>query len=189
MPTSTANIKNNFYVMKEETRIAGPWSSEDIPIKIPWDIVKTLLPWQETLFKISKERILREIYIIVDPYGGIGKTSFCRWMGVHGHARLIPFANDHKDLCRCVMDMPESNCYLFDMPRALGKTKLHSLYAGIEIIKGGYAYDDRYHYKERYFDPPVVIVFSNQEPDHNMLSHDRWVICSVTNGEIDIKGR
>lgn len=190
-PTASANIGNNFYVTKEETRIEGPWSSAEEPVKIPWDIamIKELRPWQNELLKMSKERILREVFIIIDIDGGIGKTTFTRYMGVHGHGRSIPYANEHRDICRMVMDMPESNCYIFDMPRALKKDKLQSLYAGIEMIKGGYAYDDRYKFQERYFDPPVVIVFTNQEPDIRMLSADRWRIYEIVEQELRIRGR
>jgi len=190
-PTASANIGNNFYVTKEETRIEGPWHSAEEPVKIPWDIamITELKPWQDELLRKSKTRMLREVIVIIDENGGIGKTTFARYMGIHGHGRSIPYANEHRDICRMVMDMPESGCYIFDMPRALKKDRLQSLWAGIEMVKGGYVYDDRYKFQERYFDPPVVIVFTNEEPDMTMLSRDRWLIYAVHNDVLESKGR
>lgn len=176
-PTSSVNRDNMFYVMKDETRAEGPWSDTDpIPLYIPRDVrkVEKLREWQEILKTIvsgDEDRMIRYVY---DPDGMNGKSTFTRWMMCMGLAEMIPYANDFKDIMRMVMDIPESKCYIFDLPRAINKDRLYGLYAGIEMAKTGYAFDDRYTFKRKIFDPPQIIIFSNRKPDMDMLSPDRW---------------
>ena len=105
-------------------------------------------------------------------------------MCVYGKAKSPPFCNDFRDLMRMVCDMDETNCYLIDMPRAVSKDKLFQLYGAIEKIKDGYAYDDRYRFTEKYFNPPVVWVFTNRCPDLGLLSLDRWKLWTIENDEL-----
>ena len=72
------------------------------------------------------------------------------------------------------MDTPKKRLYIIDMPRSVNKDRLYGLMSGIETIKDGYAYDDRYSFKEQYFDCPNIWVFSNKQLDMEYLSIDRW---------------
>lgn len=78
-----------------------------------------------------------------------------------------------------VCDMPTAKVYLIDIPRAFNQDKLRAMWAAIESVKDGYAYDDRYSFKEKCFDCPVIWVFMNQQPDVLTLSSDRWRFYSV----------
>ncbi len=100
-------------------------------------------------------------------------------MRVHKLGFRVPFANDYRDIMRMVMDAPIKRCFLIDIPKALKKDKLFQMWAAIESIKDGYAYDDRYKFRESYFDCPQVFVFTNTLPDPAMLTQDRWKICFV----------
>lgn len=183
--TSVANVKNDFYVTKEQTRVEGPWSDKDEKIVVPRDIkaIQELLPWQKQLFSLIKiENNTRKVYVVIDETGNSGKSTFVRWCMVYKHGRKIPMANDYKDILRMVMDMPTSNCYFVDMPRAINKEKLYQFYSAIEEIKGGYAFDDRYKFQEKIFDPPNVVIFTNRCPDLALLSYDRWVLLSIREG-------
>lgn len=179
--TSSANHGNTFYVTKEETRVDGPWSDTDEEIFIPWDVqlMNELKPWQANINEFADIRELRRIHVIVNTEGNIGKTSLCRWLMVHGRGRALPFCNDYRDILRMVCDMPVSKLYLIDMPRAICKEKLFQFWSAIESIKGGYAYDDRYKFRDRIFDPPQVVVFTNSVPDLGLLSADRWDLLTV----------
>lgn len=184
-PTSEVNHKNDFYVTKPDTRVRGPWSDKDEKIVVPRDIkaIKELLPWQKQLFSLIKvENNTRKVYVVIDETGNSGKSTFVRWCMVYKHGRKIPMANDYKDILRMVMDMPTSNCYFVDMPRAINKEKLYQFYSAIEEIKGGYAFDDRYKFQEKIFDPPNVVIFTNRCPDLALLSYDRWVLLSIRDG-------
>jgi hypothetical protein len=55
------------------------------------------------------------------------------------------------------------------------------MWSAVESIKNGFAWDDRYSYREKYFDCPNIWVFSNQCPDMSMLSEDRWKLWEVRN--------
>lgn len=179
--TSKGNAGNDFYVTKEDTRVLGPWTDQNEPMYIPRDVREmiTLLPWQQSMYEISKVYQPRVIHYIYNENGNIGKTCFSRWMFCHGHGQIIPFANDFKDVMRMVMDMPEAKTYMLDMPRAITKEKLFQLYSGIEMVKSGYAYDDRYSFKQKCFDPPNIIVFSNSKPDYSLLTSDRWNMLTI----------
>lgn len=174
------------YVMKIDTRVEGPWSDDPERIYtdnggkyvtyIPRQIreIEKLYPWQETVIKKSVEWEPRQIDIIVDLKGCTGKTFLKGYMRVHGLARPVPYFNDIKDIMRCIMCVPTSSCYIFDLPRALTKEHLNQFYAGIEEIKNGHAYDDRYKFREKDFDSPRVWIFTNRIPELHLMSVDRW---------------
>lgn len=184
--TSNANKKNNFYVLKEDTKIAGPWTSEDEVLYVPRQIreIQNLYPWQEKVIKLSKLWDTRSIHWVFDKDGNHGKTVLKGWMRAYKLGRALPFCNNYKDLLRMVCDMPTSSCYLIDLPRAINKDALYQMYAGIESIKDGYAFDDRYKFREKYFDCPSVFVFSNTLPDQSLLTKDRWKIYEIVNKEL-----
>ena len=185
--SSTANQFNFSYVMKEDTRVEGPWRDDEY-IKIPRDVkeVERLRPWQQSLLEMIKVYQQRKVYVIYDPAGNSGKSTFTRWCMCYKQARKIPFANDFKDLLRMVCDMPVAKAYIFDMPRAINKEKLFQFYAGVEEIKSGYAYDDRYKFKEIIFDPPNIVIFTNALPDESLLSRDRWSIFSIIDNKLEV---
>lgn len=138
-----------------------------------------LYPWQEKLLELIKKEEDRIVYYIYDPVGNHGKSSFVRYCTVYGHAMSIPPINDSKDLCQAVCSMGESTCYFMDMPRAMPKDKLQSLYAAIEQVKSGTVYDTRYKFKQLLMDPPNVVIFANTMPNTEMLSKDRWIVYTI----------
>jgi len=165
-----------FYVTKDDTRVRGPWADTDVVVYIPRQIreITELYPWQEQVIKMSKKWDTRRIHCIIDSVGNNGKSTLVGYMRAHNLGRKLPFSNDYRDIMRMVMDMPNSNCYIIDMPRAINKEKLYQLWSAIEEIKGGYAYDDRYSFREKTFDCPQIFVFMNTPPDETLLSRDRW---------------
>lgn len=183
-PTSAKNMGNDFYVMKEDTRVEGPWTN--VKIFIPRDVRKMtqLFPWQEKmleLIKIEEDRIIHYIY---DPNGNNGKSSFVRYCDVYGHGKFIPPINDAKDVCQAVCCLGEQKCYFLDMPRSMPKDKLQSLYAAIEQVKSGSVYDTRYKLKQLIMDPPNVVIFGNQMPNIELLSVDRWRIYTIQDSDL-----
>lgn len=187
--TSNANRDNDFYVMKDEGRLEGPWSDKDeTPPYIPRQVrdIKKWRLWQEKVIGLLKIWDTRGIHCIVDPTGESGKSVLISALGASKIGTQIPFCNDYKDVLRGVMDRPKLGVYLIDMPRAINKEKLNQLYSAIETIKSGYAYDDRYHFKEEYFDCPNIFVFTNKMPDLELLSKDRWKIWTIDRSNWDL---
>lgn len=179
--TSEENRGNTFYVSKEDTRVDGPWKDTDIERYIPRQIreVKELYPWQQQVVDDAKTWDTRHINIIVDTTGNNGKSILKTYIGCHGIGRAIPFTNDYRDMMRMVMDTETKSLYIIDIPRALRKDQLFQFFSGIESLKDGYAYDDRYSFKEKYFDCPNIWVFMNTKPETEYLSKDRWVFWEI----------
>lgn len=185
-PTSTCNVKNDFYVTKSDTRVEGPWRSTDEELAIPVDVanIEQLLPWQDEL-KIDLQRFDgRIVDVICDTIGGKGKSTFIRYMRSHGLARILPAINSVKDLMQAVICQPDSKVYLIDLPRSFPKSHLFEFWAAIEMIKTGYAFDSRYHFKEKLFNPPRVVVFTNILPDEGHLSRDRWRFWNICDNKL-----
>lgn len=193
--TSEHNRNNDFYCMKDNNDYwgvegnpdkppdCGPWTDLNAheSLAIPRQIreIEVLYPWQKSIINKCDIWDTRTINMIVDTTGNIGKSVLVGYMRVYGLARKIPVLNDYKDVMRMVMDQAVSRCYLIDMPRAMKKDKLGQLYTAIEEIKSGYAFDDRYSFKERFFDCPNMWIFTNTMPDFSLLSRDRWVLWEV----------
>nr|AOV86263.1 putative rep protein [uncultured virus] len=178
-PTSNENRDNMFYVTKSETRIDGPWS--DLDINIPRNLTgaRNWWPWQQYVMDSAAIYDDRVVDVIIDRHGNIGKTYLTAWMGVRKLARRITVQRDPRDVARSVMCGDKLPLYFIDLPRATSHQNQHTMYAAIEEIKNGYAYDDRYKFKEEYFDPPRVWVFTNTPPDKKLLSIDRWRLWQV----------
>nr|QCC62363.1 putative replication associated protein [Crucivirus sp.] len=174
-PTSTACRDNMFYVTKAESRLDGPWQDTDRVIFIPEHLqIKEFLPWQNSIVKMITAKPGRTVNFIYDPVGCSGKSTIAGWLACQFLACTIPFCNDYRDIMRMVMNQDKLGTYFIDMPRAVSKDKLRQLFGGIESIKDGYAYDDRYKFKSERFEQPHVFVFGNVMPDTSYLSLDRW---------------
>lgn len=182
--TSNENRTNEFYVTKEETRIKGPWDDRNnTPIYIPRDVknITALFYWQHQLLALSKEYDIRRLILVVDPKGGKGKTVWTRWMQCYKHGQWLPPCNDSRDIMRAVMCIKKKrpntpNCYMVDMPRSLNKEKLGGFMTGMEMLKAGWCYDDRYQFDFDMIDPPRIIMCGNEWLDLSSLSRDRWQI-------------
>lgn len=86
-------------------------------------------------------------------------------------AQFIPPMEKAEDILAVAMAKPSTG-YIIDLPRADGKVK-KQMWSAIEQIKDGYLYDKRYNWREKWIDPPKVMVFCN-DYDKNALSTDRW---------------
>lgn len=171
-----------FYQMKIDTRIDGPWTDKDEVIYIPRQVreMGQLRPFQQHIVDDADIWNTRTINLIYNQSGNVGKSRLVAYCRAHKIGRALPPVNDCKDLMRMVCDMPTAKLYLFDMPRSMNKERLFQFYSAVESIKDGYAYDDRYHFKEKSFDCPNIWIFSNNLPDFNYLSMDRWKIWEIT---------
>ncbi len=187
-PTSNANRDNCFYVTKEDTRIDGPWADQEqcdedyIPRQIRE--METLRPWQQTIVDQATVWDTRTINVVIDKKGGMGKTCLMSYMRCHKIAKKLPGVNCHKDLMRMAYSVGVARCYTFDLPRAIDKTKLAGLYAALEELKSGYCYDDRYNFRDRVFDCPNIWLFTNKDPNLNLLSMDRWKLWKIEDNEL-----
>lgn len=182
-PTSKGAAGQFDYVTKEETRVAGPWRDSETEAEdyIPRQYRDLKLhPWQLSVQSKLDVWDTRVINVIYDVQGNCGKSTFSRYMQILKKARVIGFCREYKDIMRMVMDLPTSRAYFIDMPRAIKKEKLYDFWAALETVKDGYAYDDRYNFREKNFDCPNIWVFTNTIPMLDLLSRDRWKVWSIT---------
>lgn len=187
VPTVLANKSNDaFYCMKKDTRIGDEIYTDEQEAPIFTRQVAelhTLYPFQQFIVDRAKEWDKRTINVVYCPYGNLGKSSLVQYCRAHRIGRPLPPVNDAKDLLRIVHNVPTSRMYLFDMPRAMNKTKLSEFFTAVECIKDGYAYDDRNRFKEKVFDCPNIWIFTNSIPDMSLLSHDRWKMWTISIGK------
>lgn len=181
---SPSHVGDDIYVTKEETRIEGPWRDTDPYIPKQIKIINELYIWQKKIIASAEIFDTRSINYVHCPGGNIGKSTLVGWIRAYKLGRALPPVNNAQDLLRMVCDLPTSNLYIFDMPRAMKKEKLWGFYSAIETIKDGYAYDDRYDFKEKIFDCPCIWIFSNCLPDLECLSTDRWKIWNIINKDL-----
>ncbi len=176
--TSEACKGDTFYVVKEDTYCPemGRFCDQDIDIYIPRQFreIEKLYPWQQKIFDEYNVWDTRTINIVIDYEGCKGKSTLAGYMKVYCRGFSMPAVNDVQDIMRIAYDMPSQRCYLIDFPRAMNKDKLFQFYSGIECLKNGKVYDDRYHYKQRWIDSPNIWIFTNKKPEVNLLSKDRW---------------
>lgn len=193
-PTSNPCKGNNFYVTKEETRVAGPWqdTSEGPFIqKRVLKMEKSLHPWQTSVLermKVPEERIIN----VIIKEGNLGGSTFLAFCDQRKHATLIDCWSEMtaKDLLQMVMEHHRNgdnlSTILFDIPRAMTQgTKQLGLWEAIETIKNGRAFDPRYGNRGSiWFEIPNiwVIINPNSEgkgPDLSFQSIDRWRLWGI----------
>lgn len=196
-PTSAENAKNDnvFYVIKEDTRIEGPWKSTDPKPKfIPRQFrnIKDLYPMQQTILDSTPDS--RCVDVISDTQGENGKTVAAFLAYYRKNAEYVPPMNDAQKLIEfifCIIDECEDDktpdMFIFDLPRSMSKDCLYGMYSAIEQLKNGFIYDTRYKGKRRWINSPAIWVFTNEVPDVSRLSADRWRIWNINDKKELIK--
>lgn len=163
--TQEDNLK---YCSKEGDYILdGFWLKK--PLKILSD--DKLKDWQKEIIEIvKKEPDDRKIYWYWEETGGIGKTTFSKYLSHHYGA--IPVEGKKNDILFCAANF-EADIYIFDFERSMEE---YISYGGIEKIKNGYYMCAKYESKPIVRNPPHIFIFANFPPETKMLSLDRWVI-------------
>lgn len=182
--TSTAAKGDQLYVLKDDTRVDGPWTDKDdkplYEAKQYREITK-LYPFQEKVLEMCKNWEPRVVNILIDEKGNMGKSTLVAKGEVAG-AMCLPLCFDYKDILRMVCNLETTrhyHTYFIDMPRAIKKDRVGQFFSAIETIKGGRAHDDRYHFKQARFDSPNIWVFTNTPPDAGNLTADRWKMWTI----------
>lgn len=182
-PTSSENITNYFYVMKDESRVDGPWSDETKPMPTDIQVIENeKQEWMETVIDSLELTDFRTINCVIEERGNIGKSMFCDWLVWHKMAALVPpTLPDANALLQYTYSLGEKRCYLIDLPRAMNQKKLAPLYVAIEEIKNGRLYDPRYGDRPpiKMRERPNIWVFANTLPNLAHLSVDKWKLWTV----------
>lgn len=183
--TSEPASKNFDYVMKEDSRVDGPWndidySKEYVYIQKRFRDCK-LNGWQQMLL----DTVLgcnsdRKIHVVVDDAGGSGKTFWKGYMMSFYKAKIIPSSmSSAEDMLQALCDMTENGwegIVIVDLPRATREDYWYKLACALETIKSGILYDKRYHFRQTIIEPPKLMVLCNNEPPEGVFSRDVWNI-------------
>lgn len=184
--TSTRNGSSMDYVMKDTTRIQGPWQDNDPYIQSHVKDIE-VKKWMQPVLESMHSFQPRLINVVCGMTGGEGKTDLTSLMEVNGAIRLI-YQNDYKDLMSQVCAKSENGqkfkTYTLDVPRAIDQYKMQQVYSALEVLKDGMCYDPRYHWKEKKFERPNIWVFCNVAPDLSMLSMGRWCLFDIKNMQL-----
>lgn len=184
-PTSK-NCQSWHYVMKEASRVLGPWSDvvSEVAINLPEDIKfledeNKYFGWQKSILEICKTYNQRKVDFIYDPIGNKGKSTFTKYLNTKKIARMVPpVLTNAKDIMQFIASDINQNgafkCYIIDIPRGGKYINDPALWTGIEQLKNGYVFDTRYKSSTITFTCPRVIIFSNSIADKVQLSADRW---------------
>lgn len=174
------------YCVKEQNRI---WTN----IKIPKPLVKVtkemLRPEQlaiVNLFENDEDPIHgRLIYWFWEKGGCWGKSFTC--LHLIDYCGAIVVQGKNNDILFGVKDYFDKHgevprIIVFDVPRC---NHNHVSYQAIESIKNGFFYSGKYEGGMARFNKPHIICFSNEPPEIEQLSEDRWNIMDLENENVE----
>lgn len=131
--------------------------------------------WQKEAVEFFDGQDERRILVIVDINGCNGKSYLSKWLVAHHKAVYVPPMQDGQDFMAFGMAKPSTG-YIFDMPRSESIKQRKGMWSAVEQFKNGYLYDKRYQFRDKWIEPPKIIVFCNEMPPLEALSEDRWDI-------------
>lgn len=134
--------------------------------------------WQLIAIGMWESQNDREILVISDEKGRHGKSWLRKYMVATHKASFIPPMEKAEDIMAVAIAKP-SKGYVIDMPRVENNKIVRGMWSAIEQIKDGYLYDKRYNWKEKWIDPPKIMVFTNIS-NKDLLTTDRWVPLDIT---------
>lgn len=183
--------KSKYYVQKSETRILGPFTSDDFRIYLGKDILyidTTPTLWQRMAFILLKQEIIRKIIYIYSTGGDAGKTTwvkYCRERSAKLGIKSAYFSlSDVSRVLAGFCKLEQDPCTVFfDVPKSLGKNQCYQdLFSAVEQIRNGMAETNYYsNHLEKRIPPPNVFMTSNVSPERflNFIASDRWQVYEV----------
>lgn len=194
-PTSAQNMGNDFYILKEDTKIEGPWSDKDVQqVYIQHRFKNAVLRgFQQKILDLINIDVLnrndRNVILIYDKKGNNGKSFLKGYMATFLPNCLVlpstlPTANDWmRFVCQYC---PEGwrGIICVDIPRGMHSKHWFTIAQGLETIKQGHLYDERYSLTRKVIEPPTVIVFANSLPPYTCMSQDVFNIYEIKDQEL-----
>lgn len=151
----------------------------NIDIMYQWQLIMTAIVNNYHFFDPENKKIIW----LYEKTGGVGKSSWCKeTCNVNKRALCIGGkASDMKYGIVSMMDkkgVPPTLC-IIDLAR---NDKID--YIGLEEIKNGFFFSTKYESSQVIMKSPIVIIFSNEEPDISMLSIHKWEIGKIEDNDI-----
>lgn len=171
--------KADFYCMKDDTRLLGPWLFPS-DVYIGQDLIKKFLPWQEKIYhRLMQEPDDRAIDLICDPTGNKGKSLFAKTLGYQNNACVIPLGLTSAQMKSAIVSAGPRKIYVLDLPR--NNKSYQEIFDTIEELKRGFVISC-FHgkLKELYMGRPHIVCFTNEFPELDLLSFDMWNLYMIS---------
>lgn len=183
----------NMYGMKVDTRVGGPWYKgeryEEIAKQTVYKVEIELRPWQKKVCEIlDGPPDDRSIYWLWEPYGGLGKTTFLKWIYQNYKNVMVSGGKSH-DMKNGVVRYREGNgdypkIVLINLPKTFNLDYFSA--TGVEEVKDMFFYSGKYGGKDEDGQvcgpPPKVIIMANKYPPIDEMATDRWKIRRLPDG-------
>lgn len=133
--------------------------------------------WQAVLNQsLSAAPDDRKIVFVVDPVGGKGKSYFQRYMFSHFSDKVQLLGVGRRDDVAHTIDVTKS-IFFFNVPR---ESMQYLQYPILEQLKDRCVFSPKYQSVMKIIcNKCHVVVFSNEEPDMNKMSRDRYEIINI----------
>ena len=162
----------------------GNWFSNFYSEPEKLEIIEEFAPWMTELTSILQNKAnKRHVYWIHEPIGGVGKSTYCKYLCHQFNAVYID-EGKKSDLINIIYNIKEvtsKSIIAIDVPRDNGN---NVSYKAIEQIKNGMICNTKYETGMKLFNSPHLIVFSNFYPDTDKLSADRWKIALINESKL-----
>ena len=184
--------ETDFYMLKDETRVDGPWrnSDEDLKHIFPQELVgKSPSPAQLKVLESASEYDANSINYWFDPQGGHGKGCVVDFMLQQNAGAYLMLQESPKDLMRQAYMIAGGSARrgfkmcIIDVPRTWSDKAFKDMFGIIEQLKDGWLMEDRYHSQRWKQAKPMIWVFSNRMPSYGWLSPRRWKVWMATDEE------
>lgn len=150
-------------------------------------IIDNLRPWQESV-KMScldspDDRTINWVY---DVNGCAGKTVFCKYMAATNDAIILTGGGVKDIACQIALlkkagrDLNKLTTFIFNFGRSCENIS----YVSIEGVKDGLITSSKYESETLIFNCPHIWIFSNELPEFDKLSKDRWKLFTIVNDEL-----
>lgn len=126
---------------------------------------------------LSYEPDDRTIYWVYSKNGGMGKSTFCKYLAYTYNA-VICGKGQYSDIINIMFNanLDDTNLVVFDLPRNNGN---NISYSALEAIKNGMICNTKYETGNKLFNPPHILIFANDEPKWEAMSEDRFKVLCV----------
>ncbi len=169
------------YCSKSETRTGKIYANIPYPKPLKCLKYEQLYDWQKNIVDIAKtEPDDRTIHWVWEEEGNRGKSQLIRYLVIKHNALILSNkASDMKYGCIKYAEKnhsgPEIIC--INIPRSVDTQYLS--YQGIEDIKDATFFSPKYESDMFVMNPPHIFIFSNEYPETEKLSSDRWKVISL----------
>ena len=169
------------YVMKSDTREAGPWADRLIDMGQRVKRKDELVPWQKWLLAEAikaPDMISRKIKWFWCKDGGSGKSAMQDYLEYH-HAAVVTTTYKAWDLAKVLMDSGHNGIVCVNLPKSRPKDcqDLSDLVSGLEQIKDGRITSTKGSNVGNIKLPPChLFVFANEAPPTHAATDERWEV-------------